>query len=204
MTADTDFSSRVARVSVSTCLCPSDLGWSAWTNYAGNCGIGIQKYGYNGIIGPAAVGYQSVRDGTSQTAAFSEFVMGEWKSHDPRRVVYSIATLRIRPEEFDQFTEECRGLNPETADIKHDERGATWINAYILSTLYNHANPINAKSCMTGPLMQQGAWSAGSLHPGGANVLFADGHVHFQGDSISPDVWRAVGSRNGSEPVALE
>jgi len=201
----TGANTTVVRVSISTFLCPSDLGWPAnWTNYAGNCGVGIQKYGYNGITSRSPIGFQEVTDGSSQTAAFSEFVMGQYKGRDPRRVVYATPAFLIRPEQFDQFSEECRGLKPDADNIKEDERGATWITTSFSSSLYNHTNGINERSCTNGSLMQQGAWSAGSLHPNGANVLFADGHVRFQIDSVRLNVWRALGSRNGGEPVALE
>jgi prepilin-type N-terminal cleavage/methylation domain-containing protein/prepilin-type processing-associated H-X9-DG protein len=45
--------------------------------------------------------------------------------------------------------------------------------------------------------------SARSRHPGGVNVLFGDGSVHFGSDDISITVWRAVGSIAGSELVEL-
>ena len=40
-----------------------------------------------------------------------------------------------------------------------------------------------------------------SNHPGGVQVVFADGHVSFIFDTIALDVWRALGSINGEEPV---
>jgi prepilin-type N-terminal cleavage/methylation domain-containing protein/prepilin-type processing-associated H-X9-DG protein len=40
-----------------------------------------------------------------------------------------------------------------------------------------------------------------SRHPGGVNVLFADGSVHFIKQSISPSVWRALATRSGQEAV---
>jgi prepilin-type N-terminal cleavage/methylation domain-containing protein/prepilin-type processing-associated H-X9-DG protein len=41
-----------------------------------------------------------------------------------------------------------------------------------------------------------------SLHPGGANFLFADGSVHLLAYSVEP-LMAALASRNGGEPVAL-
>ncbi len=40
-----------------------------------------------------------------------------------------------------------------------------------------------------------------SYHPGGVNACKADGSVHFISDSISPIVYRALGSRDGEEVV---
>jgi prepilin-type processing-associated H-X9-DG protein len=36
---------------------------------------------------------------------------------------------------------------------------------------------------------------------GGCNFLFMDGSVHFLNDSIDMQVYRALGSRNGGEPI---
>ena len=43
--------------------------------------------------------------------------------------------------------------------------------------------------------------SASSYHPGGVNVLFGDGSVHFVKDSIDPTTWRGMGSVQGNEII---
>ena len=43
-----------------------------------------------------------------------------------------------------------------------------------------------------------------SLHPGGVNSLFCDGHVQFIKDSVNPATWQAIGSRNGGEVVSAD
>jgi prepilin-type processing-associated H-X9-DG protein len=40
-----------------------------------------------------------------------------------------------------------------------------------------------------------------SMHPGGAYFLFVDGSVRFLNYSISYDLFQALGSRNGGEPI---
>ena len=45
--------------------------------------------------------------------------------------------------------------------------------------------------------------SMGSQHTGGANFAFADGSVHFVGDSIADVVYQAYGSKAGGEPVSI-
>jgi prepilin-type processing-associated H-X9-DG protein len=189
--------------SCSAFLCPSDLMRQGdWTNYAGNGGVGVQTYGYNGIFAPEPVGYQGVTDGTSHTSAFAEVVLGETDGTDRRRVVFGTSTLLIRPEELDRFSQLCRGMTMETGRVVGVPRGHGWATPRFSSTLYNHTNPIGANSCMNRGHIKEGAWSAGSVHPGGANVAFADGHVRFLSDGTSLDVWRALGSRNGREPVS--
>jgi prepilin-type processing-associated H-X9-DG protein len=41
-----------------------------------------------------------------------------------------------------------------------------------------------------------------SKHPGGANILFCDGSVHFLKNTISRITWAALGSRNGGEVIS--
>ncbi|HEV3136728.1 MAG TPA: H-X9-DG-CTERM domain-containing protein, partial [Pirellulales bacterium] len=38
-----------------------------------------------------------------------------------------------------------------------------------------------------------------SQHPGGVNVLLADGSVQFIFDGVDPTVWQAMSTRNGNE-----
>jgi prepilin-type processing-associated H-X9-DG protein len=43
---------------------------------------------------------------------------------------------------------------------------------------------------------------ARSYHNGGVNALFMDGSVRFVTNAITRDTWRALGTRNGGEPVS--
>jgi prepilin-type N-terminal cleavage/methylation domain-containing protein/prepilin-type processing-associated H-X9-DG protein len=43
-----------------------------------------------------------------------------------------------------------------------------------------------------------------SRHPGGANMLFADGSVHFLKSSISPIPWRALATRGYGEVISAD
>ncbi|HWE39457.1 MAG TPA: DUF1559 domain-containing protein [Isosphaeraceae bacterium] len=46
--------------------------------------------------------------------------------------------------------------------------------------------------------------AASSYHPGGVNVLFADGSVHYVKDSVNPVTWRALGTIAKGEVVSSD
>lgn len=45
--------------------------------------------------------------------------------------------------------------------------------------------------------------SFGSLHPGGAQFMFADASTHFISEAVDTLIYRALGSRNGGEAVSI-
>jgi prepilin-type processing-associated H-X9-DG protein len=57
----------------------------------------------------------------------------------------------------------------------------------------------NAPCSVTGPCWSADILGARSRHPGGVNTCYADGSVHFVPNSIAPSVWQALGSINGGE-----
>ena len=77
-------------------------------------------------------------------------------------------------------------------------KGAGWWDGNYLNTLYNHHATPNADEddCVT--YHNPGWRAARSLHPGGVNALFGDGHVAFVRDAIDPRLWRASATRPGA------
>jgi prepilin-type processing-associated H-X9-DG protein len=45
--------------------------------------------------------------------------------------------------------------------------------------------------------------SVRSYHPGGVNLALADASVRFVGETIDPDIFKAMGSRSGKEVFTL-
>ncbi|CAN5902235.1 DUF1559 domain-containing protein [soil metagenome] len=183
-------------------LCPSDrdmvAGPPGTTNYAGNAGVG-----FNADNGAFGASFRDITDGTSQTAAMTEWVRGDGNPlvRDPLRAVFRTPEPLVDPADFDRFTATCQGLDPLSATLESRGKGMSWSSQELGNSRYNHALVINRHTCTNGGLVEQGAWTAGSLHRSGANVLFVDGHVTFVKDSISLEVWQAMGTRNGGEVV---
>jgi prepilin-type processing-associated H-X9-DG protein len=198
------------RISLAHLMCPSDTAsggsFPGWTNYAGNRGVGVQKFGSNGAFATAfdpPVRLEQFKDSTSHTAAMSEWLFGFVPNHrrHPIRSTFSSPTMWLSPDEFDLFSEECRTLDIEATAFILQFRGAFWMLGEFNDTLYNQTIGINNHSCANGGAVQQGAWTASSAHPSGANVLFVDGHTRFIRQYLSIDLWRALGSRAGGEIV---
>ncbi|MHC5544073.1 H-X9-DG-CTERM domain-containing protein, partial [Singulisphaera rosea] len=83
-------------------------------------------------------------------------------------------------------------------------KGASWWDGNYLNTLYNHYLTPNSRrlDCIT---YHNPGWKAArSPHPGGANVLFCDGHTQFVRDGINPTLWRGLATRAGGEVLSGE
>jgi prepilin-type processing-associated H-X9-DG protein/prepilin-type N-terminal cleavage/methylation domain-containing protein len=205
-TTDTGQTARATTLSVF--LCPSDPGppgpgAGGGANYAGNGGVGFTPTGRvrNGAFGASI---NDFADGLSNTAAVSEWLRGSGdpQVRDPKRSVFATPDRLIGPADLDRFGSECHGLEPQLAQVAPLGKGMDWTRDGFGYTLYNHVLGINDHACTNGGLVEQGAWTVGSAHPSGANVLFADGHVSFVKDSIVLNAWRALGTRNGGEVVS--
>ena len=188
-------------------VCPSDgvISNISQTNYAACTGDGRPGVAGNGIFGTIS-GPQSVVDGMSSTAAMSEFLVGPRLAvtalaadQDRLRVLYGL-NGDLGPDNLAQFEVRCKSLD-DVGVRTFEAKGEHWFIGGPSSTLYNHVLTINQPSCsnFVGSKSVLGAISATSLHPGGANCLYADGHVRFIRDTIDAEAWRAMGSMAGGE-----
>lgn len=72
---------------------------------------------------------------------------------------------------------------------------------------YTHWWPPNSPGCGSLNSAPDGEFvglnnRAASGHTNGVNVAFLDGHVRFVGSQIDVNVWRSLGTRDGSEPIS--
>lgn len=194
---------------VNVLVCPSDrkqIGRFGEVSYPGNGGDGIQKFGQNGIFVKAKygpVGLQDISDGSSSTAALAEWAMKPIapRSNEANRLIFRTSGSFFDKDDFDRFVAACREADPRKDPFTPDGKGNNWLHGDFSQTLYNHAISINGHSCTNAGRVQEGAWTSGSSHGGGAHVAFADGHVRFVAETISSETWRALGSRQGGEVV---
>jgi prepilin-type N-terminal cleavage/methylation domain-containing protein/prepilin-type processing-associated H-X9-DG protein len=196
-------------------LCPSDIGTIAdrdgnsCNNYracAGTKPINIiddttKITGVNdgGFWFQSAVTIAAIRDGTTATAVFSERCLGNSAQPDPLGDVYEVSpALNV-----------CEGASLATAPrYAHslEWSGQRWSDGNAFYTRYHHYLPPLMQSCTTGIADTDGelAETATSRHPGGVNLLTADGSVRFIKSSISLAPWRAFGTIAGGEATNSE
>lgn len=199
-------------------LCPSDAQSAGRpvTNYCACFGSGVQKYGFNGvfrIIGgwyltPGEVesstymiGSNDITDGLSNTAAVSELLVGGNDETDPLRLLWRTPIQLSAANQLDDFANTCQSIVAPPPQPHPWARGIQWLNGDLMQTGYNHVLTPNQNSCTNGGFVPAGAYTAASLHPGGVNLLYADGHLSFQSERVERRVWRALGSRNGGEKL---
>ncbi|MCY2943400.1 MAG: DUF1559 domain-containing protein [Planctomycetota bacterium] len=206
---------------VSLFLCPSDRGKtvsSAYgvtdlgpTNYVASHGSGVSGGGYGSPIAgdgvfPAVNGIKitDILDGTSNTAAMSESILGDGAEVSPtqpgdEKVAYKyLGYTGTLPNDSN-----CAGTPPLWNG--YNRRGFLWASGEARCVSYNHYYTPNSRNfdCIANdPTMTYiavGYRAARSRHPGGVNVLLADGSVRLVQDSISLQIWRALGTRTGGE-----
>jgi prepilin-type processing-associated H-X9-DG protein/prepilin-type N-terminal cleavage/methylation domain-containing protein len=176
--------------------CPSDFipNREGNTNY----GVNVNIWTKNSSFGTDSTPLRDFTDGTSQTVAVSEFVS---LSRGPG--LGGSYELVNRYEDVEKLAVACDQVSTATAKPFFG-LGRYWSEGLAPNTIYSHILPINHHSCSNGASLGLGVWTAGSRHPGGANVLFLDGHARFLADSTSLAIWRGLGTKNGGELIETQ
>jgi prepilin-type N-terminal cleavage/methylation domain-containing protein/prepilin-type processing-associated H-X9-DG protein len=204
-------------------LCPSDVNavsvpaGMAGTSYRANQGSGIlwgltptsasdPNFGMpnpNGLFYlNSAIRFSQVTDGTSNTAAFSEHLIGDFSN-----TTASVSTDTFQPGTTpsgpDQAVADCDGVDPtDLGKQGYSNIGAPWLYGYHSTTSYFHVALPGTRSCMFPP--GRVFTTANSRHSGGVNLLLCDGSVRFVNGSVSLATWRALGTRNCDDPVGSD
>jgi prepilin-type processing-associated H-X9-DG protein len=206
----------VNNMKVATFLCPSDSNepdtTQAYTNYPNN--IGVTRYlNGNKFDGPAymlnnagegpVMQISRIRDGLSNTAIFSEWIMGENKtSADGLDIVYENKIATTSP--LTQLVQDC-----ESATTRNwGQKGQSWLTHDTgRGGCYSHVMSPNKKACWYGTggaPADQTIIGASSFHSGGVNVGMLDGSVRFVKDSVALQPWRAIATHSGKEVISAD
>jgi prepilin-type N-terminal cleavage/methylation domain-containing protein/prepilin-type processing-associated H-X9-DG protein len=220
-----------ADVQIPIYLCPSDpspdsianpfgAGNRGKNNYFGNAGATANQFSTDmaavGVFnvrkaGVASVTMAAVADGTSNTAMFAETTRAHltlalnppytgqaWLQKD---LVYL-----INPAVWNDST-----VNATVCNNWHDSnnwdvigyRGEEYYRGLPPLSLYTHTVPPNNTGwdCGNGYNFTAAHMAARSHHPGGVDVAFVDGSVHFIADTIAMSTWKALGTRSAGDLV---
>ncbi len=228
--ATPDASDLVAQHRIKIYSCPSDPyphpeTEFGWTNYHSNYGTWV--YGapsvWDGVFGPGIpqgpaaqalppVALTDITDGSSNTGLFAEV------AHPPADTATAPRDPKTDCFEYSgagntnhaAMRASLLASNWQTAGFAGGWsppwrfRGYPWREGSIWRSGYNHLLPPNAACWRVNGDWWQLVTPASSWHPGGINIVMADGSVRFYGDSVDPVAWEAAGSRNRNEPVSLD
>jgi prepilin-type N-terminal cleavage/methylation domain-containing protein/prepilin-type processing-associated H-X9-DG protein len=215
-------------VQIKSFLCPSDpnAGLSNNNNYFCSKGTTTVKSstsssGLFALLTP--YGIRDTTDGTSNTIAFAEGLVGTGVANNSRgngivmdgaiptassvlnaATVYNsniLSTLATCNTGFKMGTRVYLG-----------DKGNRWGHGSEGITIFNTIVTPNSKTypwgnCKwgTSSASPQSEFNcANSDHPGGVNVLSADGSVRFVKDSVNVFTWMALGTRAGAEVISAD
>jgi len=243
----------VGYAQLATLLCPSDgqeqRAGAPWGSlgYMGNYGGPAHIYRFQGTIVPfytsggpdggfttagknlGPVGFKSITDGSSNTALFSERLIGiagggtitAGAGIDAKRAIFpntmssavydaSLAGLSVAQ----QFAAACKALPPTTTSVGSNTNGQSWIRGHpfhMAIGVYAHYGTPNTLNCADpgdGTNISYNGYGGtsppNSNHSGGVNVCMSDGSVKFIKESVSQAAWWAIGTRNGREVVSSD
>ncbi len=180
----------------------------------------------------APVRIASITDGTSNTGLISERMigipypypgsisalgnanLGRCSIHSPTGAAQGSGAAAAL-----QMYQSCAGA-PGTTGIRFCGAAELWAGAfadYLMWQSYNHFGTPNQINCTntSDPTDGNSIWAGyyvtaigsappSSSHPGGVNCAFSDGSVHFIKNSIAPQTWWGLGSRNLGEVVSSD
>jgi len=248
-----------ANAVISSYLCPSDpnsgggknsslsSGGGNINNYAASFGTDTTGGNYQwsdnpkpynnqnvmgcvGLFGwGVAYGVESCTDGTSQTVAFAEWLVGDGRAssgsryrgniemNDGNSDTWSPNALQIQPiiaRALRQCATKFSSEPTSNAATITDYKGWRWsLGAIGFASFNTIQTPSDTQvpvgGCQNGSSNEawpNGAWSVGaaSAHPGGCNVGFADGSVRFVKSTINRTIWMSLGTKAGGEVISAD
>lgn len=167
--------------------------WQIRVRTRDNHGLFFEMRYFNSGENAGAVKFASIRDGTSNTVAVSECIIGF-----PR--------LRINSTEPNPPTPDDNGCptsgTPYTGGDQ--QRGNSWFRGYEPASMaFTTLMTPNSRLYDCGENSGNAAMTARSFHPGGVQCVFADGSGHFVSETIDWTVWRWLGNKADGNPVQL-
>jgi prepilin-type N-terminal cleavage/methylation domain-containing protein/prepilin-type processing-associated H-X9-DG protein len=158
-------------------------------------------------------------DGTSNTVAFSEALVGDGTKNWTRAAgVVKLSAVPASAQLLNASTnwaavqaglQACASAWNARNGTLNTGRGNYWFHGTHAQSMFNTVATPNSATypfgfCSDGAIGDAEFVSASSNHPGGVNVLFGDGSVKFVKDSINQSTWLALGTRSGGEVLSAD
>ncbi len=226
------YGKAVINTSVAAFLCPSDPGGSVFkqgTNSGASVGPQF-RFEFGGTTGVGvglfaavyASGIRDILDGTSNTVAFNEVLIGDnsaatqngaekytglaWP--DGKASGNGAGETQTMPTGANFLVQYITSCDQRRRSRTNELNAAKqrWISSRVYhGSFTNHLLPPNSAhaDCFFYE-GNAGMSTARSRHPVGVNSLFADGSVHFLKASINPSVWWGLGSKAGGEAISVD
>jgi len=248
MTADSN--TTVGYTLLTTFICPSEdikarpaTPWAP-LSYKGNVGGPGSISTWSGVIIPGtnpwynnsnnqgSIGTESITDGSSNTAMWSEQLIGINDGNtgtgnlvlrrDPKavRAMFSTGVSLTHDDPVNglssaqDFAQKCANIAGSTQSLGTRNVGCHWNLGMAISvpnTGYSHVNVPNTPRCTYSNSEDSATWCGSmcsnaptSNHSGGVNVCFTDGSVKFIKNSINLTTWWALGTRALGETISAD
>ena len=146
----------------------------------------------------------SIIDGTSNTAMFAEIKRSRFNYPSPP--AFDPSNTIDQMNLIGGFTNlQIPDAACATLTSRITYRGNEYFRFIVQMTNYSHTVPPNFTSFDCGDSGINASHNASrSYHPGGVNVCYADGSVHFIKSTINMVTWRALGTRAGGEIISAD
>ncbi len=191
--------------------CPNGCGQTTYMQSLGN------NANYATADGPFGRRYGArfaeITDGLSNTAFFSEIILGLAASSASQTIVpagsrddYAVATDLPSGTWDGSSTGDVIAVPAcdNRATPAWPYRGKQYYRGVVVTTYYSHTLTPNAKfrDCIRATGLDRGHMAARSYHPAGVNAVLGDGSVKFGNNNVSEVVWRAIGSKGAGDTFA--
>jgi prepilin-type processing-associated H-X9-DG protein len=229
----TPMNTTVYLSSLATYLCPSDTGSSVFkygTNYGASIGPQFRsdsprsssKGTGSGLFANKTVyGIRDCTDGTSNTIAFGEGIIGDnttgsrngaesyncqpWPSGSDPSGSGADQLMPGAIANLNKYIVTCNSLRTGTTNQANDVNSYWAAGRMIQGPIINELLTPNSRNQDCYCFAQwDGLKTCRSRHPGGVNVLFADGSGRFIKDSINQLTWWALGTKAGGEVISAD
>jgi len=221
--------------SVATFLCPSDTGSQTFkygTNYGGSYGPQYNTLspikstagaGLGIFAAQVCYGIQSCTDGTSNTIAFGEMLIGDnsaatnngaesyncqnWPTGSNSG--QGSGADQVMPgaiANLNKYITVCNNARKAGTANQDNSVASYWAagrasHGPMVNELYTPNSP--NQDCYSFA-QNTGVKTMRSRHPGGVNAMMADGSVRFMKNSVNQTTWWGLGTKSGGEVISAD